>query len=53
MASTSALPSLLEMVEICSNGLGVPILFHVSKDDLATIMALHISIKFGLQDTSI
>ena len=48
MASTLVLPSLLEMVEICSNGLGVSILFHVSEDGLATVTALDISIRFGL-----
>ena len=53
MASTSAMPSLSEMAEIRSNGLGVPILFRVCEDGLATIIALHISIRFGLQDTSL
>ena len=42
-----------KMAKICSNGLGVPILFPVGKDGLTTIMALHISIRFGLQDTSV
>ena len=53
MASTSAMPSLSKMAEICSNGLGVPILFPIGKDGLATVTALHISIRFGLQDTSL
>ena len=53
MESTSAMPSLSEMVEIRSNGLGIPILFLVGEDGLATITALHISIRFGLQDTSL
>ena len=53
MASTSFMPSLSEIAEICSNGLGVPILFPVREDGLATITALHISIRFGLQDTSL
>ena len=53
MASTSFMPSLSEMAEIRSNGLGVPILFPVGEDGLATVTALHISIRFGLQDTSL
>ena len=53
MASTSFMPSLFEMVKIRSNGMGVPILFPVGEDGLATITALHISIRFGLQDTSL
>ena len=53
MASTSFMPSLSEMAEIRSNGLGVPILFLVGEDGLATVTALHISIRFGLQDTSL
>ena len=53
MASTSFMPSLSEMAEICSNGLGVPILFLVGEDGLAIVTALHISIRFGLQDTSL
>ena len=53
MASTSFMPSLSEMAEIRSNGLGVPILFPVGEDGLATVTALHISIKFGLQNTSL
>ena len=42
-----------EMDEIQYNGLGVPILFPVDEDGLATVTALHISIRFGLQDTSL
>ena len=53
MASTSFMPSLSEMAEICSNGMGVPILFPVGEDGLATITSLHISIRFGLQDISL
>ena len=53
MASTLFMPSLSEMAEIRSNGLRVPILFPVGEDGLATVTALHISIKFGLQDTSL
>ena len=48
MASTLAMPSLSKMAEIRSNGLGVPILFPVGEDGLATVTALHISIRFGL-----
>ena len=51
--STSTLPSLSKMAEICSNGLGVSILFPVGEDGVATVMALHISIRFGLQNTSV
>ena len=47
------MPSLSKMAEIRSNGLGVPILFPVGEDGLATVSALHISIRFGLQDTSL
>ena len=53
MASTAFMPSLFEMAEIRSNGMGVPIFFPVGEDGLATITALHISIRFGLQDTSL
>ena len=53
MASTSFMPSLSEMTKIRSNGLGVPILFPVGEDGLATVTALHISIRFGLQNTSL
>ena len=53
MASTSFMPSLSEMVEIRSNGMGVPIIFPVGEDGFTTITALHISIGFGLQDTSL
>ena len=53
MASTSFMPSLSEMAEIRSNGLGVPTLFLVGEDGLATVTALHISITFGLQDISL
>ena len=48
MASTSFMPSLSEIAEIRSNCLGVPILYHVGEDGLATATALHISIRFGL-----
>ena len=41
------------MAEIRSNGMGVPILFPVGEDGLATVTALHISIRFGLQNTSL
>ena len=51
MASTSFMPSLSEMAKIHSNGMGLPILFPVGEDGLATVIALHISIRFGLQDT--
>ena len=53
MASTSVMPSLSEMAEIRSNGMGVSILFPVGEDGLVTITALAISIRFGLQDTSL
>ena len=53
MASTSFMPSLSEMAEIHSNGLGVSILFPICEDGLATVIALHISIRFGLQVTSL
>ena len=53
MASTSFMPSLSEMAEIRSNGLGVPIFFLVGEDGLDTVTTLHISIRFGLQDTSL
>ena len=53
MASTLFMPSLSEMAEIHSNGIGVPILSPVGEDGLATVIALHISIRFGLQDTSL
>ena len=53
MASLLTLPSLSKLPEIRSNGLGVPILFLVGEDGLATVMALHISIRFCLQETSI
>ena len=53
MASTSFMPSLSEMAKIRSNGMEVPILFPIGEDGLATLTTLHISIRFGLQDTSL
>ena len=53
MASMSALLSLSKMAEICSNDLGVPILFLVGEDGLANVTALHISIRFCLQNNSL
>ena len=52
MASTLTLPSLSKLTEIRSNGLGVPILFPIGEDGLATVTAFHISIRFCLQETS-
>ena len=51
--STLTLLSLSKLAEICSNNLGVPIPFPVGEDGLATVTALHISIRFCLQETSI
>ena len=51
MASTLTLLSLSKLAEIHSNSLGISILFPVGKDGLATVMALHISIRFCLQET--
>ena len=53
MESTSALPSLSKMAKIRSNNLGVSILFPVGENGMATITALYISIRFGLQDISV
>ena len=53
MASTLALPAFSKMAKIRSNGLGIPILFRVGENGFAIVTALHISIKFGLQDTSL
>ena len=51
--SMLTLPSLSKLDEIRFNSLGVPILFPVGEDGLATVTALHISIRFFLQKTSI
>jgi hypothetical protein len=41
------------MVEICANGLDIPILFPVNLNDVACVSSLHLSIKFSLQDGTI
>ena len=53
MASTLTLRSLSKLAKIRSNGLGVPILFPIGEDGLATVTASHISIRFCLQETSV
>ena len=53
MASSTAVPTSSEMVEIRANGIDIPILFPVNSDGVATVSSLHLSIRFSLQDGSI
>ena len=38
------------MVELCPNGLKIPIVFLVDADGFAILSLLFLSIRFGLQD---
>ena len=51
MASTSAIPYVVDMIELRANGLGVPLLFPVDAQGFATISSLRLSIRFELQNT--
>ena len=53
MASSSTIPYVADMAELCANGLGVPLLFLVDAQGFATISSLRLSIRFELQDTSV
>ena len=53
MASSSIVPSVSEMVELCVNGLGIPIFFPVHANGFASASSLHLSIKLFLQDNKI
>ena len=53
MASSSSVPSLLEMAELRANGFGVPILFPIDADGFAHVSSLHLTIWFTLQVDSI
>ena len=49
MASSSSVPSLLEMAELRANGFGVPILFPIDADGFAHVSFLHLIVRFSLQ----
>ena len=53
MASSSSVPYLSEMVELCANGFGVPIIFPIDADRFAHVSSLHLSIRLSLQVGSI
>ena len=53
MASSSTVPSVLDMVELHANGLGIPILFPVDANGFASVSSLHLSIKFLSQNSTI
>ena len=53
MASTSFVPDLVNMVEICAHGLGIPFLLHVDDFGLVAISSICLSIRFKLFVSSI
>ena len=53
MASSSAIPYVVDMAELRANGLGVPLLFPVDAQGFAIISSLRPNIRFELQDTSV
>ena len=53
MASISAVPNVSNMAKLPFNGLWVPILFPVDVDGHAIVSSFHLSIRFGLLDTSL
>ena len=52
MASSSTVPSVLKMVELRANGLGIPIIFPVDASGFASVSSLHLGIRFSLQDST-
>ena len=53
MASSSTVPQISEMAELRAQGLGVPILFPIGLAGFASVSASQLSIRFGLQESSI
>ena len=53
MASSSSVPSVLDMAELRANGLGVPILFPIDDDGFARVSSFHLCIRILLHDASI
>jgi hypothetical protein len=53
MASTSIIPPVSEMAELCSHGIGVPILFSINAEGIVVVSCLHLSIKFSLKTSTI
>jgi hypothetical protein len=53
MASASTFPPVSKMVELRSNGIGVPILFPIDASGIAVVSCLHLSIRFSLQASTI
>jgi hypothetical protein len=41
------------MAELCSNGIGVPILFPIDAEGIAVVSELHLSIRFSLKPNTI
>ena len=53
MATSSLVLDVSNMAELWLNRLGIPILFLVDVDGLATISLVRLDIRFGLLDTSL
>ena len=53
MASSSTVPCVSEVVELCANGLGIPIFFPLDANGFAFVSSLHLSNKFLLQESTI
>ena len=53
MVSLSTGPTTSAMVELRSNGIGIPLLFPVDANSFACVSSLHLSIGFSLQDSTI
>ena len=53
MASSSSVPYVSDMAELCANGFVVPILFPIDVDGFARVSSLHLCIRFSLHDASI
>jgi hypothetical protein len=53
MASTSIIPPISEIGELCSHGVGVPILFPIDVDGIVVVSSLHLSIRFPLKTSTI
>ena len=41
------------MAELCSHGIGVPILFPIEEDGIVAVSSLHFSIRFSLKASTI
>ena len=53
MASTSIIPSVSEMAELRSQGIGVPVLFSIDAHGIVVVFCLHLSIRLSLIVTTI